>query len=104
MRWHFTDGWSLGELSADVAMTADYELKAEEKLPFLTFACSAASKTLTLGLEPGDHMILTNTGGTNAVTVKNIEGDTGVSVAKGKVALAIGGTSTADTFTCLVLN
>ena len=43
-------------------------------------------------------------GGTNAVTVKNVDGDTGVSVGAGKVALAIGGTSTADTFVCKVLN
>ena len=56
---------------------------------------SAASKTLTLGLDDGDMMLLVNEGGTNAFTVKNVEGDTGTSIAKGVVALVIAST-TAD--------
>ena len=35
-------------------------------------------------------MIVTNIGGTNAVTVKAISGDTGTSVAAGKCAICIG--------------
>ena len=104
MQWHYTNGWSLGEFSTELTMSANYELKAHEKTPFISFTCSAASKVLTLGLEPGDTAIVTNIGGTNAVTVKNIAGDTGVSVGAGKVALCIGGTSTADTSVCKVLN
>ena len=56
-----------------------------------------------LGLEPGDFMVVANIGGTNAVTVKAISGDTGTSVAAGKVALCIG-SGTANASKIYVLN
>lgn len=90
MKWHYTDGWNLDDFSTALSIEDDYALGAEEKTPFLSFACSAASKALTLGLGVGDVMIVANIGGTNAVTVKAIAGDTGTSVAAGKVAIAIG--------------
>lgn len=104
MRWKNTDGWDLSDMSAVLSMSDSTALTADQKRPFISFTCSAASKTLTLGLAEGQSCIVTNVGGTNAVTVVNISGDTGTSVAAGKVALCIGGSSTADTFVCKVLN
>ena len=104
MKWFYTNGWSLEDFNAAVTFSKDYELTDEEKRPFINATASAASKTLTMGLAPGDTCILYNAGGTNTFTAKNIAGDTGVSVAKGKAALCIGGTSTADTFVCILLN
>lgn len=90
MKWQFTDGWQLDDFSRSLALEDDYALKADEKAPFVSFDCSAASKALTLGLGVGDVMFVANIGGTNAVTVKAITGDTGTSVAAGKVAICIG--------------
>ena len=56
----------------------------------LQFSCSAASKSLTLGLADKQIMIVCNFGETNAVTVKARTGDTGTSIGTGKVALVIG--------------
>lgn len=88
--WHYTNGWNLDDFSSAISMSDDATLKVAEKTPFVSFTCSAASKSLVLGLEPGDFMVVANIGGTNAVTVKAISGDTGTSVAAGKVALCIG--------------
>ncbi len=104
MRFKNTDGWDLSDMSATLSLSDSAGLTEEQKRPFISFACSAASKVLTLGLAEGQSCIVTNTGGTNAVTVKNIAGDTGTSVAAGKAALCIGGSSTPDTFVCKVLN
>ena len=104
MQWKYTNGFSPDEFVTTIEMEDDTVLTDEQKDLFIAFSCSAASKVLTLGLDAGQHAIITNTGGSNAVTVKNIAGDTGVSVAAGKVALAIGGTSTADTCVIKVLN
>lgn len=64
---------------------------------------SAASKKLTLGLEDGETMILVNIGASNAFTAINLEGDTGTSIAAGKVAFIIG-SKTADGTKIYVLN
>jgi len=104
MNWKYTNGFSPSEFVTTVEMSVDTALTDEQKDIFIDFTCSAASKVLTLGLDAGQHAILTNVGGTNAVTVKNIAGDTGTSVAAGKVALVIGGTSTANTAVIKVLN
>lgn len=90
MKWGFTDGWKLGDLSAVIEKADSYALAEDEKKPFVNVAMSAASKALTLGLEVGDVMIVSNIGASNAVTVKALDGDTGTSVAAGKVALCIG--------------
>ena len=102
--WKYSDGYSLSEFASTVAISDDAALTDEQKTLFIQFSSSEASKTLTLGLDAGQQAIITNVGGTNAVTVKNIAGDTGVSVGAGKVALAIGGTATADTCVIKVLN
>lgn len=103
MQWKQTAGWSLNDMQANLSISDSYELKEEERRPFINFVCSAASKTLTLGLSDGETAIVTNIGGTNAVTVKNISGDTGTSVAAGKCAIVIGST-TADASKVYVLN
>ena len=90
MKWGFTDGWKLGDLSAVIEKADSYALADDEKKPFVNVSMSAASKALTLGLDVGDVMVVSNIGGSNAVTVKAIDGDTGTSVAAGKVALCIG--------------
>ena len=103
MKWHFSDGWNLDDFSVSLAMEDDAALEAEKKVPFVAFSCSAASKSLVLGVAPGDFMLVANIGGTNAVTVKAITGDTGTSVAAGKVALVIG-SGTANASKIYVLN
>ena len=103
MRFTFTNGFQNGDFAKSITISDDYELKADEKGLFLAVAASAASKTLTLDLEDGDQMIVTNIGGTNAVTIKNVSGDTGTSLAKGKSAIVVAST-TADASTVLVLN
>lgn len=95
MQMKFSGGWTLDDLNDHVTIAKDTELAEANKRPFLGVTASAASKTLTLGLDDGDTMILVNEGGTNAFTVKNVEGDTGTSIAKGVVALVIAST-TAD--------
>ena len=90
MKWGFTDGWKLGDLSAVIEKADSYALADDEKKPFVNVSMSAASKALTLGLDVGDVMVVSNIGGSNSVTVKAIDGDTGTSVAAGKVALCIG--------------
>lgn len=90
MKFTFTDGWTLGDMSANIAKADSYTLAEDEKRPFINVAMSAASKALTLGLEVGEVMVVSNIGASNAVTVKCIDGDTGSSVAAGKVALCIG--------------
>ena len=89
MKWHYTDGWNLDDFSASLSISDDYELKEGEHVPFVAFTCSAASKSIVLGLSEGDVMFVANIGGTNAVTVKAITGDTGTSVGAGKVAIVI---------------
>lgn len=103
MKWKNTDGWNLSDMSASVSMSDSYALTADEKRSFIAFTCSAASKVLTLGLANGQGAIVINTGGTNAVTVKNVSGDTGTSVAAGKCALVIA-SATANGSTVAVLN
>lgn len=103
MKWHFSDGWNLDDFSTDLSIEDDATLTAEQKTPFLSFTCSAASKSIVLGVEPGDFMLVANIGGTNAVTIKAITGDTGTSVAAGKVALVIG-SGTANASKIYVLN
>lgn len=103
MKFTFTNGFQNGDFSKVVSTAVDYELKADEKGLFLAVEATAASKTLTLGLEDGDQMIVTNIGGTNAITIKNVADDTGTSLAKGKCAIVVGST-TADASTVLVLN
>ena len=103
MKWHYTDGWNLDDFSVSLSISDDYELTETEHVPFVSFVCSAASKSIVLGLSEGDTMIVTNVGGTNAVTIKAIKGDTGTSVAAGKTALVVC-SETANASKVLVLN
>lgn len=95
MKMKYSGGWTLDDLNDHVTIAKDTELADEHKRPFLGVTASAASKTLTLGLDDGDMCILVNEGAENAFTVKNVSGDTGVSVAAGVAALVIA-SKTAD--------
>lgn len=86
------------EMSVDTTLT-----DAQKNNLVIAFTCSAASKSLVLGLADGQSVIVANIGGTNAVTVKAITGDSGTSVGAGKVALVIG-SSTANASKIYVLN
>lgn len=103
MKWHYTDGWNLDDFSTDLSISDNATLSANQKTPFVSVTATAASKSLVLGLEPGDFMVVANIGAENAVTVKAISGDTGTSVAAGKVALCIG-SATANASKIYVLN
>ena len=78
-----------------LSKAADYALTDAEKTAYVGITMTAASKTLTLGLRNGDVAFVVNEGGTNAVTVKNVSGDTGTSLGAGK-AMVICASETAD--------
>lgn len=78
-----------------LSKAANYELADAEKTAYVGITMTAASKTLTLGLKDGDVMFLVNEGNTNAVTIKNVSGDTGTSLGAGKAAVIVAST-TAD--------
>lgn len=94
-------GSVIGRVS--ISKEADYALTEEEKMPYIGITLGAASKTVTLGLEEGRIAFVHNAGGTNAFTVKNVSGDSGASLAAGKVALVVGGKA-ANSSVVLVLN
>ena len=94
MQMKFSGGWTLDDLNDHISVAVDTKLADEHKRPFLGVALTAASKKVTLDLDDGDMMILVNEG-SNAFTVKNVDGDTGTSVAAGQVVLVIAST-TAD--------
>ena len=104
-QWHLSGGFDAAlDFCELVSMSDHVALTDKQKDIFIRFTCSAASKVLTMGFDEGQFAIIANVGASNAVTVKNVAGDTGTSVAAGKVALFIGGSSTADTCKCYVLN
>lgn len=75
-----------------LSKAADYTLTAAEAAAaVIGITLTAASKTVTLGLAEGQVAFIINEGGTNAFTAKNVSGDSGTSIAAGKVALVIGG-------------
>ena len=103
--WKYSNGFDPAlDFAEAVAMEDDAELTAVQKDLFLRVSCSAASKVLTLSLDDGQFMLIANVGASNAITLKNVSGDTGTSLAAGKVAVVIGGSSTADTMKAYVLN
>lgn len=102
--WKYSNGFDPAlDFAESIAMSDDAALTAAQKDLFVSFSCSEASKSLVLGLDPGQFMVVANIGGSNAVTVKAIAGDTGTSVAAGKVALCIG-SATANASKIYVLN
>lgn len=103
MKWHRTGGWELFDMETAISVSDSYKLTAEEQRPFINIVVSAASKTITLDPPVGATAIVTNVGGTNAFTLKNVSGDTGTSLAAGKVALVVA-SQTADASTVKVLN
>lgn len=103
MQFKYTDGFELADFAAPVSTAVDYTLKAEEKRPFIAIVATAASKTVTLDLADGDVAIVSNVGASNAFTLKNVAGDTGTSVAAGKVAFVFAST-TADASKVYILN
>ena len=89
--------------STTLSKSADYSLAASEKKPYIGITLSAASKTVTLGLDNGQVAIVVNEGGTNAFTLKNVSGDSGTSLAAGKLAI-ITASKTANGSKVYVLN
>lgn len=101
----YTSNWTGGLDNQIVALSISdsYELAANERRQNISVTCSAASKAVTLGMANGETCIITNVGGTNAVTVKNVSGDSGVSLGAGKVAYVIA-SKTANATVVKVLN
>lgn len=84
----------LGALKGvSISKSANYSLTEEEKTAYIGITATAASKTLTLGLKDGDVALVVNEGGTNAVTVKNVSGDSGTSLGTGKAMLICASTT-----------
>ena len=103
MEWRYTDGYDTAEFSKTIRKDDSYALAEDEKQLFVNFEFTAASKILTLGLAEGQAMIVNNIAASRAATVKNLSGDSGTSVAAGKVALVYG-SQTSDATKILVLN
>lgn len=101
----YTSNWTGGLDNQIVALSISdsYELAANERRQNISLTCSAASKTVTLGMADGETCIITNVGGTNAVTLKNVSGDSGTSLGTGKVAYVIA-SKTANATVVKVLN
>lgn len=99
----YTGGFNPTQYSKSITFSDSTKLTAEQKLLFVNAVASAASKVLTLDLVDGQTMVIANVGGTNAFTVKNVSGDTGTSLAAGKVAYVCAST-TADASKVYVLN
>lgn len=96
-------GQSINQIATVLTKDANYELADSEKTSFIAITASAASKTITLGLLESECAFVANVGGTNAFTLKNVSGDSGTSVAAGKVALVIA-SKTANSSKIYVLN
>jgi len=86
----------------DKSFAVDTTLTGVEALA-VTATATAASKSLVLGVKDGQVLLVANVGNTNAFTLKGITGDSGTSLATGKVALVIGST-TANATKIYVLN
>lgn len=81
----------------------NYSLADDEKVAYVGVTMSAASKTVTLDLPDGVCALVVNEGGTNTFTLKNVSGDSGTSLAAGKVAL-VRASTTANGSKVYVLN
>ena len=103
MRWKYGNGFDPSEFSTNISFSVNTELTTEQKDLFISATATAASKSLTLGLDDGQFMIIANIGGSNAFTAKNLSTDSGTSIAAGKVALVIG-SKTANGTKIYVLN
>lgn len=87
-----------------ISKAVDYTLSAAEiAAPYICVELTAASKAVTLGIGEGQLMIVANVGGTNAFTLKGRSGDSGTSLAAGKVAIVFG-SKTANATKIYVLN
>lgn len=89
--------------STTLSKGADYSLAPAEKKPYIGITATAGSKTFTLGLETGQVAIVVNEGGTNAFTLKNVSGDSGTTLAAGKLAI-VKASKTANGSKVYVLN
>ena len=69
-----------------VSKGANYTLQENEKAAVIALAATASSKTFTLDLPDYTVAIVVNVG-VNAFTLKNVSGDSGTSIAGGKVYL-----------------
>lgn len=90
---------------AAITKADSYALSATDKANIaLSITLSVGSKTITAGLTTGQVMFVHNADTTNAFTLKNIAGDTGTSIAAGKVVMLIGGSATANTAKVIAIN
>lgn len=86
-----------------IEKAADYTLSAAERSTlFISLKNTAESKTFTLGLAAGQIAVVYNHGA-NTVTVKNVSGDTGTSLATTKALLVVG-SATANASTVIAIN
>lgn len=89
-------------MAATVQKADSYALTAAEKLAVINAKMTAGSKTLTLGLAAGQVAIVYNYG-TETMTVKNVAGDSGTSLATTKMIM-ITGSATANASVVVALN
>lgn len=91
-------------ISANTLSKSDnYALTASEIAKvFTSITQSGDNKTLTLGLAAGQAMIVHNAGA-KTITIKNVSGDTGTSLATTKAILVVG-SATQDASIVIALN
>ena len=60
-QWKYSGGFDAAlDFCEAVSMSDDAALTDKQKDLFVSFTCSAASKSLVLGLDPGQFMVVAN--------------------------------------------
>lgn len=90
----FTNVEVTGEIRAAhkakvLALTGNYTLSDIDKMTETLEVGSASAVTLTLGGAEGQTFHIENTNASDAITLKNVSGDSGTSLAAGKIAYVI---------------
>ena len=81
--------WFKGSVQGAVQKSLSANATISENAVYYGITLTAASKTVTLDRPAGTVCFVMNEGGTNAFTLKNVSGDSGTSIAAGKVALVV---------------
>ena len=76
------------------SLAADKTLNATEKAnEIIEVTVSDATKTLTLGMAAGERMVIKNNDAAHALKVKNVAGDTALTIAASGSAIVFAGTA-----------
>ena len=85
-----------------LTLTANHTLTDGEKMTESLKVNSASAVTLTLAGEDGQTFHVVNTNASDAITLKNVSGDSGTSLAAGKIAFVFCSTVANQTKVCVL--